>query len=367
MTTIELKNVTVELGGVEVLKDISLTIKSGDFVALLGPTNAGKTTLLYTIAGLISPSKGRIYFDGKDVTDLPPQKRDVAMVFQVFALYPNLTVFENIASPLLVRKIKRDEMKKRINEIAEILGLKNLLEKKPSELSGGEAQRVVIGRALAKGSNVILMDEPLTNLDYKLRESLISDLKRLFGKGGRTVIYSTANPMEASSLANTLVFIYGGRIIQTGPIKECLRNPVNVTAAKHYSVPPINIVEGAITSKDGKKVLEVPGLFTYDLPDQGLKADTGECLVGIYPYSLKLTPEEGENIEVTGTLILQEIQGSDMLLTIKSADNLIAAYIPYVKLMELDAQVTLYVKPRNIYLFDKESGRLVSRLPERGR
>jgi len=367
MTTVELRNVTVQLGWVEVLKDISLTIRSGDFVALLGPTNAGKTTLLYTIAGLIRPTKGRIYFDGEDVTDLPPQKRDVAMVFQVFALYPNLTVFENIASPLLVRKINENEVKKRVNEIAELLGLKNLLEKKPSELSGGEAQRVVIGRALAKGSSVILMDEPLTNLDYKLRESLISDLKKLFGKGDRTIIYSTANPMEASSLANTLVFIYGGRIIQTGPIRECFHNPVNITAAKHYSIPPINIVEGVMTSKDGKKVLEVPGLFTYDLPDQILKTDIRECLVGIYPHSLKLTPEEGENIEVTGTLILQEIQGSDMLLTIKSADNLITAYIPYVKPMELDTQVTLYVKPRNIYLFDKETGKLVSRLPERGR
>jgi len=364
MSSVELKNVTVEIGGVKILKDISMSIESGDFVALLGPTNAGKTTLLYTIAGLIRPSKGRIYIDGKDVTDLPPQKRDVAMVFQIFALYPNMSVFENIASPLLAKGMNKEDVIEKVNNIAKLLGLEKLLEKRPQELSGGEAQRVVIARALAKGSKLVLMDEPLTNLDYKLREVLTSDLKKLFGSGERkqTVIYATANPIEASALAKKIIFIYDGRIVQTGLTKECFNNPINTTAARYYSVPPMNFIDGIIKIDGNRKFLEAPGLFTYEITDQRTELGFERCIVGIYPYSLKLFPEGEQCIRITGNLILQEIQGSDMVLTIQCGNNLLNVYVPYVKQINPGAPVELYVKPENVYLFEKESGKFVGRL-----
>jgi len=359
MAKIELKNVTVEIGWSQILKDISLTIESGDIVALLGPTNAGKTTLLYTLAGIYKPSKGRIYIDGKDITDLPPQRRPMSMVFQIFALYPNMTVFENIASPLRLQRLSEVEVKKRVMEIAAMLRIEKLLDKKPSELSGGEAQRVVIARALAKNTDILLLDEPLVNLDYKIRESLLSELKRLFSTGEKTIIYATSSPMEASMLAQTLVFIYDGTILQTGPTKYCLQNPVNTTAMRNYSIPPANICEGFIQQIGSEERFTIPGVLEYNIPTK--ISYSGKVYVGIYPHDISLTPRGDDDVKIKGELLLQEILGSDMVLSVKCKENIFVVYLPYVS-RKLDEQITLFINPRNIYLFDMDQKKYIGRL-----
>jgi ABC-type sugar transport system ATPase subunit len=220
VTKIELEGVEKKFLGKKVLDDVSFTVESGDFVSILGAANAGKTTLLRIIAGTLKPDKGRIFFDGEDVTDTPPQKRNVGVIFQSFALYPNMTVYDNIASPLRVGGLSKNDVDKKVMEMASLLKIQELLEKSPYELSGGEAQRVALGRALVKDAAVYLLDEPLTNLDYKLRESMKVELKRILSLKKTTIIYATPSPEEALVLTDKLIFLENGKVIQTGRVKE---------------------------------------------------------------------------------------------------------------------------------------------------
>ena len=240
---LELKNVVRRVGAQTHIHDTSLELRSGGFNILLGTTLAGKTTLMQLMAGLLTPSSGQVWFGGRDVTGVPVQKRNVAMVFQQFINYPNLSVYENIASPLRVARKQEAEVRSRVGRIAELLQLSPFLQRKPAELSGGQQQRTALARALVKDADLVLLDEPLANLDYKLREGLREELPRLFADRSCTVVYATSEPGEALLLGGYTATVHQGRVTQYGPNGSVYREPVDLTTARVFSDPPINTAQ----------------------------------------------------------------------------------------------------------------------------
>lgn len=364
MTEIVLEKISKNIKGKPVLQDIDLRIRSEDIAILLGPAGAGKTTLLKIIAGTEKPDKGRIYFDGTDVTDLPPQKRNVGMVFQTFALYPNLTVFENIASPLRVKKFPDAEIRKQVEQVAELLKIKNILNKKPTECSGGEAQRTVIARALIKRPKIYLFDEPLTNLDYKVREVLRVELKRIFSEVKSTVIYSTSNPEEAAALGRTLIHIREGRVMQVGPIKECFRKPVDVEAAKFYSLIGVNVLNAKCLRVNSKKYLHVNEMVKLDVSHLEMITEGNEYLVGIYPHSFKLF--EGKSPEMVVFPIevdFIENMGSELVVVAKCGEHTLNILSTEVsRLHEISNLKEAYVPFDELMIFTKDGGKYIASL-----
>ena len=231
MVEVRLEKVTKRFGRVVALDSVSLVFEDGKFTPLLGPSGSGKTTLLYTVAGIYKPTSGRIYFDGEDVTDLPPNKRNVGLVFQNYALYPHMTVYDNIAFPLRLRKMPERKIDERVREIAKLLHIDELLDRYPSQLSGGQQQRVALARALVKEPTVLLLDEPLSNLDALLRIMIRAELKRLQKDLGITTIYVTHDQAEALSMADTVVVIDKGRIQQVDTPQNVYNRPRNLFVA----------------------------------------------------------------------------------------------------------------------------------------
>src|SRR5205809_3731117 len=244
MAHIRLDNVTKQYGGATALRDMSLDIGDGEFFVLLGPSGAGKTTTLRLIAGLETPDAGSVRMNGADITAMPPAQRDCAFVFQQYSLYPHLTVFDNIAFPLRspMRRMDEAEVKKRVQRVAEMLHIEAKLAAKSTALSGGEMQRVAIGRALVREPRVYLMDEPLSSLDAKLREELRVELKRLQRQSGATVVYVTHDQVEATTLADRIAILEAGRIQQVGTPQEIYESPVSVQVAQRLGSPPINVL-----------------------------------------------------------------------------------------------------------------------------
>lgn len=371
MTKIILENVSKIISGKRVLHDINLEIESGDVAVLLGPAGAGKTTLLKVIAGTEKCTVGKIYFDNRNVTDLPPQKRNVGMVFQTFALYPHMTIYENIASPLRVKKLPEDEIRKLVEETAELLKIKHVLSKKPSECSGGEQQRAVIARALVKKPQIYLFDEPLTNLDYKVREVLRIELKRIFDETKATILYATSNPEEATALGRTMIHIRDGRVVQTGPIKRCISEPVDIKAFAYYSLVGVNVLQAKCVLRDSKKMLYVNNVFTLDVSEVPA-IDVGEdYLIGIYPHSIKLSDdsekwlEKGANSKMAKIPIqidIVENRGSELLVMARCGESVIRILtFELQKLFKLRSIKNALVPQNEIILFSKE-GRYITKL-----
>jgi glycerol transport system ATP-binding protein len=238
--SLELRNVVKRVGAETHIHDVSLKLAATGFNTLLGPTLAGKTTLMQLMAGLDRPTAGAIWLDGRDVTAVPVRKRNVSMVYQQFINYPNLTVYENIASPLRVARMKRSAIDDRVHRMAELLHLKPLLRRRPGELSGGQQQRTALARALVKDADVVLLDEPLANLDFKLREELRDELPKLFAGRRSTVVFATTDPTEALLLGGHTAALHEGRITQFGPTAEVYRRPADLRTAQVLSSPPIN-------------------------------------------------------------------------------------------------------------------------------
>ncbi|MEM3398276.1 MAG: ABC transporter ATP-binding protein [Nitrososphaerota archaeon] len=365
MTEILLENVSKYIKGKTVLNNINLRVQSADVAVLLGPAGAGKTTLLRIIAGTEKPDKGRIYFDGKDVTDLPPQKRDVGMVFQTFALYPNMSVYENIASPLRIRKLPEAEINKKVKEVAELLNITHILSKKPHECSGGEAQRTVIARAIVKRPKIYLFDEPLTNLDYKVREVLRLELKKIFNEVRSTVLYSTSNPEEAAALGKTLIHIREGRIIQTGPIKDCFRKPADINAALYYSPVGVNIFNSKCLRVDSRKYLHVNSVLKFDVTDVEQVQEGKEYMIGIYPHSIKLFKLASENKLITIPIDVDFVEnmGSELVVVTKCGEHIMTILSSEVeRLHEIKDLKYAYVPPNEIMIFSKDGGEYLQTL-----
>ncbi len=353
--TLVLDKVSKAVGAETHIRDVSLTLERGSLNVLLGATLAGKTSLMRLMAGLDAPSSGRVLVDGRDVTGWPVQRRSVAMVYQQFINYPSLSVYENIASPLRVARHPAGEIKARVQEAARLLKLEPYLDRKPLNLSGGQQQRTAIARALVKRADLVLLDEPLANLDYKLREELREELPRVFAASGAIFVYATTEPSEALLLGGNTATLFQGRVTQFGPTPQVYRQPQDITTARVFSDPPLNTLTarkagGAITLSAGEQG-RAAGVFSA-VPD-------GEYTVGFRAHHLGLEPKSGDEIAIPTTVSVAEITGSESYVHVDAREHRFVALVPGVKRLEPGSQVTAYLDPRHLFLFDG-GGRLVA-------
>ncbi len=350
-----LKRIEQRIGAQAHLYPLDLALVPNSVTVLLGATQAGKTTLMRVMAGLDAPSKGRVMADGRDVTGKPVRSRNVAMVYQQFINYPSMTVADNIASPLRLRKDApgRRDIDLRVNELAARLHIEPFLARLPAELSGGQQQRVALARALAKNAPLMLLDEPLVNLDYKLREELRDELSQLFASGQSTVVYATTEPTEALLLGGYTAVMDAGELLQYGPTAEVFHRPRSIRVARAFSDPPMNLV-AAQASGGG---LALPGgmALPVALPATASK----DLTLGVRAGALRVQTRAGD-LALPGTVELAEISGSDTFVHVQTQIGELVAQLTGVHLFSIGAAVTLYVNPAHAYVFDAAGDLLVA-------
>ena len=348
MATMNISNLRKSFGAVEILRGIDLDVGDGEFVALVGPSGCGKSTLLRLIAGLEIATSGKLLIGTKDVTALPPKERDVAMVFQNYALYPHLTVRNNMGFSLKLRGADKSEIERKVAEAAGILGLDTLLDRYPGQLSGGQRQRVATGRAIVRDPKLFLFDEPLSNLDAKLRVQMRTEIKSLHQRLRNTMIYVTHDQIEAMTLADRIVVMQSGRIEQQGAPLDLYDRPTNAFVAGFLGSPAMNFIKGRII--DGKIVTEdgtaLPGGSPVASANEGR-----EVLWGARPESIALAPNgfsgRIEVVEPTGpdTQLLVRVAGAPLVVLLRSRTHAVAG-----------EAVTLNIDPSEIHLFDADNG-----------
>ena len=344
-----------KLAGKEIhLKDINLEFDSGSRNVILGRTLAGKTSLLRILAGLDRPTSGKVLVDGRDVTGLSVRKRSVAMVYQLFINYPSLTVYNNIASPLKTSGVEKTEIDRKVREIAEMLRIDDLLDRLPAELSGGQQQRTAIARAMIKNADLLLLDEPLVNLDYKLREELRVELQEIFSQRKAIVVYTTTEPSEALMLGGNLVVLDEGRILQSGPTSDVYRNPANIKVAEVFNDPPINFLQGRI--KNGVAIMGQD--IRIPLTDKMKKLPEDDYQFGIRSNHFFLTRNGDIDAEITAKVELAEINGSETFIHFNHSDIRLVAQEDGIHPYRIGSMVTLYVSPRCLFIYDQD-GKLV--------
>ena len=318
MAEIVLNNLNKEYGKqVKVVDDFNLHVKDKEFIVLVGPSGCGKSTTLRMIAGLEEITSGEFYIDGKLMNDCPPKDRDIAMVFQNYALYPHKTVYENMAFGLKLRKFKKAEIQKRVNEAAEILGLENLLKRKPKELSGGQRQRVALGRAIVRDAKVFLMDEPLSNLDAKLRFQMRAEISKLHQRLKTTTVYVTHDQTEAMTMATRIVIMKDGKIQQVGKPKEVYDFPVNMFVGGFLGSPAMNFLKGRIEGDwfiEGEHSVQIPADKLATLTERGYIGK--EVILGIRPECIQMsdTLQAGEVTTITSEIIVSEVTGAETII-----------------------------------------------------
>jgi glycerol transport system ATP-binding protein len=353
--TVTLERVTRSVDGIPTIRDVSLTLERGTLSVLLGPTLSGKTSIMRLLAGLDKPTTGRVLVDGQDVTGFDVRQRSVAMVYQQFINYPSLTVYENIASPLRVQGKPRAEIDLRVHEAAKLLQLEPYLNRTPLQLSGGQQQRTAIARALVKGADLVLLDEPLANLDYKLREELRTELPRIFEASGAIFVYATTEPSEALLLGGRTVCMWEGEILQAGETSNVYRHPDTMRVAQVFSDPPLNIV--LIQKKNGS----VQYAGGVQAPASGLYAGLrdGPYRVGFRAHQLEVANGLAGRHAFQATVTVTEITGSESFVHLnREASNWVAVLQgvhEYAPGHVLDAALD----PNNVFVFDA-AGRLVA-------
>ena len=330
MAEICLNHVSKSFGSTKVIEDLSLTLRSGAFTVLLGPSGCGKTTLLRMIAGIGPATSGQVLMDGVDITDVPPGRRNVAMVFQSYAIYPTMTVRENIEFCLKNNKVPKAERKRRVEQVAKTVGLEEYLGRKPAQLSGGQRQRIALARALVKNPAVFLMDEPLSNLDAKLRTAMRSELIQLHQELGATFVYVTHDQVESMAMADHIVLMNAGKIMQQGAPEVIYQDPDNIFTAQFIGTPPTNI-----------------------LPVRGQ-----EFRLGYRPEKVSFLPD-GESADYTrrGTIVTREMLGAEVLYTVRIAEGDVMVRSTCFQYSAGDV-VRLGVDESSLYFFDKEGQRI---------
>jgi glycerol transport system ATP-binding protein len=355
--SIILENISKSFENHTPLNHLSLEVEDGAFLAVIAPTGTGKTTLLRVMAGITRPDRGRIIVDGQDVTGAHVRRRNVAMVYQQFINYPSLTVYENIASPLRVSQTKytQAEIDRRVRATAEQLKIEEFLTRLPEELSGGQQQRVAIARALVKEARLILLDEPLGNLDYKLREALRLELKNLAAERQAIFVYATPEPIDALMMASHVAILDAGKIIQYGPTLEVYQKPNHIKAGEYFSDPPMNflpcrVVDGqAVVSNDLRIALEA---MEADIP-------AGDYILGIRPARLQVGAGVADGISISARVDLAEIVGSDTTLHLSHNGLSFIALAQDFLHFDLDEDIQVHFNPRRIHIFEAKSGDLV--------
>ncbi len=353
--TLELRAVTKAVGGQVHIHPTSLVLTRGTMNVLLGPTLSGKTTLMRLMAGLDQPTAGRVLWNGDDVTGRRVQDRGVAMVYQQFINYPSMTVRENIASPLRLQGTPRSEIEARVRKAADLMRLGPYLDRRPLELSGGQQQRTALARALVKQAGLVLLDEPLANLDYKLREELRAEIPRIFEESGSIFVYATTEPEEALLLGGHTATLWEGRVTQFGPTAEVYRQPIDATTARVFSDPPMNFLRvlkrmAQIQFRDGQAIPAV-GLLA-GLPD-------GAYLAGFRANHVRLGPPAGPSLEFRAAVLGTEITGSETFLHLDHHGERWVGLVPGVQAQEPGASVAIWLDPSHVYVF-REDGALVA-------
>jgi glycerol transport system ATP-binding protein len=353
---LELRNVSKAVGGVDHIRDVSLTLKRASLNVLLGPTLSGKTSLMRLMAGLDQPSSGSVWFDGKDVTGVPVQRRNVAMVYQQFINYPSMTVYENIASPLRVAGAEAARIDREVRHAAELLRLTPYLDRTPLSLSGGQQQRTAIARAICKNASVVLLDEPLANLDYKLREELREELPKIFAASGAIFVYATTEPHEALLLGGNTATLSEGGITQFGPTTEVFRKPNDLVTARTFSDPPLNTI---VLRKKGASFL-LDGGVNLPVPAELAGIADSSYTIGFQPHHLSPTRRSASAVPVKAKVSVTEITGSESFVHLDFADVRWVMLTPGVRVFEPDEVIDVFIDPRQMMAFD-ETGRAVSR------
>lgn len=351
---IQINNFTKTFGDTTVIDDLNLEIGSGEMIALLGPSGCGKSTTLFAISGIHKIDSGSIVFAGKDVTKLPPQERNVGVIFQSYALYPHMTVEENIGFPLMIRKESKAEIKRKVTDIAKLVRIDNLLHRKPAELSGGQQQRVSLARAIVREPDVLLLDEPLANLDAKLRLEMRSEIRRIQQKTGITAVLVTHDQVEAMSMCDRIAIMNGGKIVQVDTPSAMYTNPVNEFVAGFLGNPPISFISGEIihdcfiNNEDG---ISLPLVKGY--------RDNQAVKVGLRPEHVTLCTKENSCNENKAIVCFIENQGRENLYDLKLPDgNIIRTIQPVRDDLSLGDTVHWAIQAKHILIFDQQGGRL---------
>lgn len=352
-----LDKVRRDVGAQTHIHETTLRLLPGTMTVLLGATLAGKTSLMRLMAGLDRPTSGRILVDEggreSDVTGLPVRERSVAMVYQQFINYPNLSVFENIASPLRVKGLSKAEIESKVRAMARLMQLEPFLERSPLNLSGGQQQRTAMARALIKGADLVLLDEPLANLDYKLREELREELPKIVRMSNATVVYATTEPQEALLLGDQTATLWQGRVTQHGPSAAVYRRPLDLITARIFSDPPLNILP---ITKSGAEILLPDGASTPATGALTGLAD-GDYQVGFRAHHLVLRAAAGSSLRFDGKVIVAEIAGSESFVHVECAGARWVALAPGVHELEPGATISVHVDQTKVFIFDS-GGRL---------
>jgi multiple sugar transport system ATP-binding protein len=371
LTTLSIRNLTKRYGNLTALENFSLEIHSGQFMVLLGPSGCGKTTVLRCIAGLTGITSGEIYIGDELVNKLPPKDRDVAMVFQNYSLYPHMNVYENIAFPLKMRKTERNQINERVQNIANLLNISNLLNRKPKEISGGQMQRVALGRALVREPKIFLMDEPLSNLDAKLRTDMRVEIKKLQKKVGITTLYITHDQIEAMSMADNIGIMDAGKLLQLDTPQKVYNEPANQFVAGFIGIPPMNFLEfkivrdksmflklvtGSANEHDNKFMIKVPEVLSASISNTGDET----IILGIRPKDITVlrTDEEFDGFKLKGEVTFIELLGDDSIAEVKLGQNSlkISNVASRIDNLIIGKEAIMGIKYSKLYLF-KNSGK----------
>jgi multiple sugar transport system ATP-binding protein len=347
MATIEIDRLVKNYGRTTVVHGIDLSIQDGEFVVLVGPSGCGKSTTLRMIAGLEEITSGQIRIDGRVVNELQPKERNIAMVFQNYAIYPHVTVADNIAFGLYRSKLSKSEKRARVEQVAQTLGLSHLLERRPSALSGGQRQRVAIGRAMVRDPSAFLFDEPLSNLDAQLRTQMRIEIKRLHHRLGTTSVFVTHDQVEAMTMADRIVVMREGRILQVGSPLELYENPVDVFTARFIGSPTMNLLPA--TRRDGGLELASGGA----LPVPAGVSATSDILVGVRPQDLMPGGMDNAGLTLSGAVVVVETLGSETLVHVENAGQTIIGSAPGRQIPRVGEQLTLHAPIDRLYYFDK--------------
>jgi multiple sugar transport system ATP-binding protein len=354
-------HVSKRFGGVTAVDDLCLEVPNGEMLVLLGPSGCGKTTSLRMLAGLESITSGQIRIGDTVVNDLPPRARDIAMVFQSYALYSHLTVYENLAYPLRVRKLPKPEIDQRVRDVADVVQIGELLQRKPRALSGGQRQRVALGRAIIRRPAVFLMDEPLSNLDAKLRLHTRGELKRFQRELATTTIYVTHDQAEAMTLADRVAIMDRGVLQQLGPPKEVYARPASVFVAGFLGSPPMNLLDVGLTSMGGTPAFEVGGTVVSAPGGLGVRiaalpSDQDKAILGVRPEDVRLR-REAEEGAAPGDVFVVEDLGNERLVTLDLGGRFVVARVPADYPAEMGDRLWFGFDPERAHLFDPVSQR----------
>jgi glycerol transport system ATP-binding protein len=356
--SVTLDHVSRMVDGVPTIRDVSLTLERGTLSVLLGPTLAGKTSIMRLLAGLDKPTQGKVLVDGKDVTGFDVRKRSVAMVYQQFINYPSLSVYENIASPLRVQGKPKAEIESRVRDAAKLLKLEPYLDRTPLQLSGGQQQRTAIARALVKGADLVLLDEPLANLDYKLREELRTELPRIFEASGAIFVYATTEPSEALLLGGRTVCLWEGEVLQVGDTSKVYRHPDTLRVAEVFSDPPLNVVgiekKNGFVQYAGGALAPASGLYS--------KLSDGAYRVGFRAHQLEVANGIADRHAFSAEVTVTEITGSESFVHLKRDASNWVAVLQGVHDFPPGHVLDAVLDPNNLFVFDGRD-RLVAAPP----